>query len=185
MASQRLKQPIVTDPPEAKSQLSLQPSLTAIDPNWRAVHQATLLFVIDNKQVLLIRKKRGLGAGKINGPGGKLDDNETPVQCAIREVREELCIDALDPEFRGELKFQFIDEYSIHVHVYVAYRYCGRPSETDEASPLWFPLDEVPYREMWADDIVWLPQVLSGSSVEGRFLFDGDSLLEYDVSFDH
>lgn len=36
---------------------------------------ATLMFVIDEArgEVLLIRKKRGLGAGKINGPGGKID----------------------------------------------------------------------------------------------------------------
>ena len=39
-------------------------------------------------QVLLIRKKRGLGAGKINGPGGKLDPGETFAQTAVREVQE-------------------------------------------------------------------------------------------------
>lgn len=175
----------MTDSTEAKTHLSSHPSLSGIDPNWRAVHQATLLFVLEDDNVLLIRKKRGLGEGKINGPGGKLDDNETPAQCAIREVREELCIEALDPDYRGELRFQFMDKYSIHVHVYVCHRYSGQPTETDEASPLWFPLDEVPYCEMWADDIVWLPQVLNGSSVDGRFLFDDDRLLEYDVSFSH
>ena len=58
--------------------------------NWRAVHHATLTFVIRNEQILLIRKKRGLGAGKINGPGGKLDPGETPLQAAIRETEEEL-----------------------------------------------------------------------------------------------
>ena len=51
-----------------------QYTLTRINADWRPVHQATLLFVINDGNVLLIRKKRGLGAGKINGPGGKLDD---------------------------------------------------------------------------------------------------------------
>lgn len=160
-----------------------QLALTKIDERWRAVHEATLLFVIDNENVLLIRKKRGLGAGKINGPGGKLDPDETPQQCAIREVSEELCIDAHAPECRGELKFQFIDGYSIHVHVFVARHYTGVPTETDEAVPLWCPVSDVPYHEMWADDSVWLPEVLAGSGVDGRFIFDGDRLLEYDVVF--
>ena len=147
------------------------------------MHQATLLFVIVDRKVLLIRKKRGLGAGKINGPGGKLDAGETPQQCALREVSEELCIDAINPKSRGELRFQFIDGYSIHVHVFVADQYRGEPTETDEAIPLWYDIADVPYTEMWADDRVWLPAVLEGSGVDGRFTFDGDKLLEYDVVF--
>ena len=147
------------------------------------MHQATLLFVIVDRKVLLIRKKRGLGAGKINGPGGKLDAGETPQQCALREVSEELCIDAINPQSRGELRFQFIDDYSIHVHVFVADQYRGEPTETDEAIPLWYDIADVPYTEMWADDRVWLPVVLEDSGVDGRFTFDGDKLLEYDVVF--
>jgi len=141
------------------------------------------MFVVQDGKVLLIRKKRGLGAGKINGPGGKLDANESIEQCAIREVAEELCIDVVEPEKKGELKFQFVDGYSIHVHVFMAASYSGHPSETEEAIPLWYPLREIPYREMWADDSVWLPPVLAGASVKGRFLFDSDTLLEYEVQF--
>ena len=37
---------------------------------WVPTDPATLVFVIRDRQMLLIRKKRGLGAGKINGPGG-------------------------------------------------------------------------------------------------------------------
>ena len=51
----------------------------------------TLLFVIRAGQILLIHKKRGLGAGKINGPGGRLHLGESPLHGAVREVKEELC----------------------------------------------------------------------------------------------
>ena len=57
---------------------------------WRAVDPATLVFIIKDNRVLLIRKKRGLGAGKVNGPGGRLESGETFKACAIREVQEEL-----------------------------------------------------------------------------------------------
>ena len=40
---------------------------------WQPQQRATLLFVIQGNQVLLIHKKRGLGAGNINGPGGRLE----------------------------------------------------------------------------------------------------------------
>ena len=60
--------------------------------SWVPVEKATLLFVLRDGQILLIHKKTGLGAGKINGPGGRIDPGETPRQCAIREVQEELCV---------------------------------------------------------------------------------------------
>lgn len=158
-------------------------NLAQIDEHWRAVHVATLVFVLNGTNVLLIRKKRGLGAGKINGPGGKLDDGETPQQCAIREVEEELAITPADLHARGELRFQFTDGYSIHVHAFVAYDYSGIPQETDEAIPLWFPVDEIPYDEMWEDDRIWLPQVLNRLTVSGRFIFDDDRMLDHQVEF--
>ena len=40
---------------------------------WSPVDFATLLFVIKDDKALLIHKKRGLGIGKINAPGGKLE----------------------------------------------------------------------------------------------------------------
>ena len=51
----------------------------------------------------------------------------------------------------GELFFQFVDGYSIHVWVFRAAGYEGEPAETEEAIPLWFATDEIPYDEMWAD----------------------------------
>ena len=158
-------------------------TLSSIDDDWQAVHQATLLFVLQNGKVLLIRKKRGLGAGKINGPGGKLEPNETPQQCAHRELQEELCVSVSHSENRGRLRFQFTDNYSIDVQVFVANTFVGTPAETEEAVPLWFDVDKIPYEEMWEDDRIWLPRVLAGERVDGRFIFDGDSMGEHEVLF--
>ena len=113
---------------------------------------ATLMFIIDEArgEVLLIRKKRGLGAGKINGPGGKIDPGETSEQCAIRETQEELGVTALAPVKHGELWFQFVDGLSLHVDVFIATAHEGTAIETDEAIPLWTPLKALPLDEMWA-----------------------------------
>jgi 8-oxo-dGTP diphosphatase len=148
---------------------------------WRARDHATLVFVIEDDRILLIRKKRGLGAGKINGPGGKLEPNETASECARREVEEELCITPLGLEARGELRFQFTDGYSIHVHVFVASAFEGQVQETDEALPLWTPIEAIPYDEMWADDRLWLPGVIAGGQVDGRFVFEDDVLLDHEL----
>jgi 8-oxo-dGTP diphosphatase len=148
---------------------------------WTPRQHATLLFVIRGGEILLIRKKRGLGAGKINGPGGRLDPGETPLACAVREVEEELRVTPIGVAARGELRFQFVDGLSIHGYVFSATGCRGEPQETAEAVPLWTPLAQIPWDEMWADDRLWLPALLEGDDVAGRFLFDGDLLLDYDV----
>ena len=148
---------------------------------WKPVDLATLLFVVRNGEILLIRKKRGLGAGKINGPGGRLEAGERPVDGAIREVREELLVEPLAPSSAGELRFQFVDGYSIHVFVFRAMECRGEASETDEAIPLWTPLVHIPYDEMWADDRIWLPLMLEGRPFSGRFIFDGDRMLDHEL----
>jgi 8-oxo-dGTP diphosphatase len=144
---------------------------------WTPTVRATLLFVIRGGQVLLIRKKRGLGAGKINGPGGKLGPGEAALDAAIREVQEELGVTPVGVRERGELSFQFTDGLALHVRVYTADDCVGEAVETDEAVPLWTPLDRLPYDEMWADDRVWLPVMLAGRGFALRALFDGDAML--------
>ena len=149
--------------------------------DWRPQQRATLLFVIRDGRILLIRKKRGLGAGKINGPGGRLEPGETALECAIRETREELGITPTDVCPAGVLRFQFTDGLSIHVEVFTATDCAGTPHETDEAAPLWTALDAIPYASMWADDGIWLPLMLAGRNFAGRFLFDGDTLLGHQL----
>jgi len=152
--------------------------------HWTPSVLATLMFIVDEKkqEVLLIRKKRGLGAGKINGPGGKIDPGETSEACAIRETQEELGVTAFEPVKHGELWFQFVDGLALHVDVYRATRWEGEAFETPEAIPLWTPLSNLPFDEMWADDRFWLAEVLvEKKHFTGRFLFDGDAMLTNEV----
>jgi len=150
---------------------------------WLPSERATLCFIVRDGEILLIRKKRGLGAGKVNGPGGRLEPGETLVECAIRESQEELGITPIEPEWRGELHFQFTDGYALHCAVFTADDCEGEPYETDEAIPLWTPLDAIPFHEMWADDIHWLPGVIEGRNFRGYFDFDGEKMLSCRVDW--
>lgn len=149
--------------------------MTGMDwENWRCGVEATLLFIVKDGQILLIEKKRGLGAGKVNGPGGKLDPGETPLQCALRETEEELCIQVSDAKKMGELWFVMSDHPDILCHVFAASDFIGTPTETEEAIPLWAPIDGIPYERMWQDDQYWLPLFLDGKTFLGKFIFEGD-----------
>lgn len=157
-------------------------SLRDVDwERWRPKDRATLLFVVDepNRRVLLIEKKRGLGAGKVNAPGGRTEGDETLRACAIREVEEELRVTPTGVTEMGELAFQFQDGYALHCTVFRASGAVGTPTETDEAKPLWAPLDAIPFDRMWADDRLWIPKMLAGEPFTGRFVFDGDVMVDH------
>lgn len=141
---------------------------------WIPKDRATLMLIIREGQMLLIHKKRGLGAGKFNGPGGRIEAGETPLEGVIREVQEEICVTPTGIAPAGELHFQFVDGYSIHAYVFTATGFSGEPQETPEAIPYWFPISALPYHNMWADDRIWVPLVLAGKSFSARFLFDGE-----------
>ncbi len=147
-------------------------------PKWKPAERATLLFVIRDGRILLIRKKRGLGAGKINGPGGRIETGEDALSAAVRETREELEIVPSGIRKAGELSFQFTDGYSLFCHVFTADSFTGEPRETPEAAPLWTDLDSIPYDSMWADDRLWFPLMLSARKFQGFFIFDGDRMLD-------
>ena len=51
---------------------------------WVAPIQATLVFLIQDNQVLLIHKKTGLGQGKVNAPGGKREGSESFLECMFK-----------------------------------------------------------------------------------------------------
>ncbi|GAB4243867.1 MAG: hypothetical protein OHK005_08470 [Candidatus Methylacidiphilales bacterium] len=145
---------------------------------WCPRERGVLLFVLDGSQLLLIEKKRGLGAGKVNGPGGRIDPGESAIEAAVRETREEVGITPIDPREVGRLRFQFLDGYSLHCTVFIASAWTGSLQETVEAKPFWVTRDAVPFDRMWADDIHWFPAMLSGQSFEGWFVFDADRMLE-------
>lgn len=160
-------------------------SLDEIDwARWEACDRATLVFVFRGDELLLINKKTGLGKGKVNGPGGKVDPGETPEVCAVRECQEELSITVSDLEYCGQHRFQFVDGYSIHVWVYRTTVYEGSPCSSPEADPLWVRQHEVPYDKMWEDDRLWLPMMIRGERFQTRWIFDGDHMLDHVIEPD-
>jgi len=132
----------------------------------------TLCIIYQHPKVLLGMKKRGFGVGRWNGFGGKLEMGETVEDAVLRELREECDIEALDISKRGIINFNFeIGSDPLEVHIFSINNFKGEPKETEEMKPEWFYLDEIPFGQMWPDDIHWVPLFLSGKKFKGDFLF--------------
>ena len=137
-------------------------------------------MIVRDGRVLLGLKKRGFGEGFLNGFGGKVEPGETVDEAALRELREEAGISALDATRRGVLTFVYDDQpRPMRVHVYHASVFEGTPTETDEMRPEWHAIDAVPFAKMWPDDEHWYPAFLAGNKFVGTFWFTNTTCLLY------
>ena len=81
--------------------------------NLKFTEEAVLCFIRNEGKVLLIHKKTGLGKGKINAPGGRIEQGETAAQAAVRECTEEVGLTPKAVVPAGTLHFYFRDGYSL------------------------------------------------------------------------
>ena len=144
--------------------------------SWQPDERAVLCFVRRGDELLLIEKKTGLGAGKVNAPGGRIEPDESALDAAIRECVEEIGVTPSDIEKRVDLKFVFTNGYSLEASAFFAASFSGVPISTPEADPFWCKISELPYERMWDDDSEWLPGALEGKKVDARFIFDGERM---------
>ncbi len=152
------------------------------------MRQTNICFLIKDGEVLLGMKKRGFGAGKWNGFGGKLEPGEDPFAAAIREIKEEAGVDVLASNLcdRGELTFRFRDnaDWDNRCRVFVAEQWSGEPSESEEMLPSWHAMNALPFESMWIDDPHWVPLVLAGKKIRAEFSFntEGDAVQSFTVA---
>ncbi len=141
----------------------------------------TLAFIYCHPRILLGLKKRGFGRGRWNGFGGKVKKNEKIEQAMVRELKEEAHLQPEKFEKAGIIDFKFQGKPEIlQVHLFKILSFMGRPQESEEMSPQWFDIKEIPYEEMWSSDKYWLPLFLSGKKFKGEFLFDSaDQVLKH------
>jgi 8-oxo-dGTP pyrophosphatase MutT (NUDIX family) len=151
----------------------------------------TLCFLLKDGKVLLGMKKRGFGSGKWNGIGGKLKDGEDLKAATLREVKEEVGVDIAQGDLREagalDLHYQNTPDWDTLCHIFTATVWTGEPTESEEMRPQWHDIHALPFESMWVDDPHWVPFVLAGKKIKGRFLFtdDGKEILNSAVSEVH
>jgi 8-oxo-dGTP diphosphatase len=139
-------------------------------------------------EVLLGEKLTGLGAGKVVGPGGKQEPGETPEETALREVREEvgltLALENLVPLARISYPFVGRPELSQRSHAFLVRDWSGQLRASDEISPSWWEIGQLPVDRMWSDATLWLPRALAGEFVEATFeIGEADQVLSQQMTW--
>ena len=84
----------------------------------------TLCFVKKDDKILMINRNKAPFMGMWNALGGHKEENETPLQCAIREIYEESGIVVEDATLFSISTWNYDDD---EIYVYV----CNLPSDFD------------------------------------------------------
>jgi 8-oxo-dGTP diphosphatase/2-hydroxy-dATP diphosphatase len=143
----------------------------------------TLCIIHQHPRILLGMKKRGFGAGRWNGFGGKVEIEEKIEDAAKRELYEEAGITVDDLDKVGIIDFEFKGNPEIlQVHIFKSNKFLGELTESEEMKPQWFDTKEIPFKDMWPDDIHWIPLLLDDKKFTGKFLFgEADVILEKEL----
>jgi 8-oxo-dGTP diphosphatase len=140
------------------------------------------------RQVLLGHKKTGFGAGKIVGLGGHVEPGESPAEAAAREAKEEAALDVAAGALREVAHLTFVfpvcPRWDMTVAIYTSAQWSGDAKESDEISPEWFGVTNLPLDRMWDDAKFWLPRILAGEYVRATFTYADDCETVADTTLD-
>ena len=148
-----------------------------LDTNYT---QATLCFPIKGDEVLLAEKQKKLGAGYLNGFGGKAEIEDNNIyDTNIRETEEEIGIRLKTVKKMGEIRFHNPSSdnelKNMMVHIFTTTDWDGEPTETDEMKKIaWYKISDLDYNKFLSADRLFMPQILTGKCMEGLIEYNDD-----------
>jgi 8-oxo-dGTP diphosphatase len=130
-----------------------------------------------------VKKENDLNHDKWVGVGGKFEQDETPEECLLREVKEETGLTLTSYRFRGIVTFLSDEWEGEYMHLYTATEYTGEMIECNEGNLEWVPKAEIEKLHIWEGDKIFfrlLDENLPFFSLKLRY--KGDELVETAVN---
>ena len=118
-----------------------------------------LCYVTRGEEVLMlhrVKKENDINKDKWIGIGGKLQENESPDECLLREAREETGLTLTDYRCRGIVTF-ISDRYEgEYMYLFTADGFTGQMLVCDEGDLQWVPRDFLDALPKWEGDQIFL-----------------------------
>lgn len=149
----------------------------------KSVKTVTVYLFKGDEVLLLYRNKKDndLNKGKYIGVGGHIENNESPIEAAIRETKEETGLEVNSLDYRCLVEFHY-DDFVEEMHVYTSNDYQGELIDCDEGQLSWqkvHNLDEIP---MWEGDKYFLKPILEGRDFfKIRLIYLKNRLMEHKI----
>ena len=153
------------------------PSRPRVSPARPQLKLATLVYALRDEHVLLLRRTTEPNRGLWVAPGGKLDAGESPVECAVREMREETGLVIERPVLRAVMtETSPRPDYQWLTFIFVAWDFAGTFAPAPGIGEFrWVPVDEVAELPIPPADAVFFPRLMQdGTTFSAKFEYDAD-----------
>ena len=142
----------------------------------------TLCYITRGDEVLMLHrtKKEGdMNRDKWLGIGGKLEENESPDDCLLREALEETGLTLTDWRCRGIVTF-LSDRYEgEYMYLFTADGFEGRLKDCDEGDLQWITREKLNSLPKWEGDQIFLDLLWQNAPFFLLTLrYEGDRLAE-------
>ncbi|MUK88888.1 NUDIX domain-containing protein [Ornithinibacillus sp. L9] len=150
----------------------------------------TIAFIKRGEEILLLNRESSTWMGSWNGVGGKLEKNETPTECIIREIKEETNIDLERIEYKGTVTWDSDTAnsgngmYAFVVELPITYDYQS-PIKTVEGILDWKKIDWIlhPKNTGVANLPYFLPCMLESSRIYNHhFIYKNGDVIDFKSS---
>jgi 8-oxo-dGTP diphosphatase len=131
--------------------------------------------VSDKRQVLMLHRSKEPNKGLWVAPGGKVEIHESPLECAVRELREETGLAARHIELRGLVtEVSPRDDYQWLLFIYVTDDFEGELIQCSEGNLAWMNVDAVPLLSIPQADAIFFPRIMSDNepAYQAKFIYD-------------
>ena len=150
---------------------------------------ATMCYIDNGDSYLMLhrnKKENDIHEGLTISVGGKLDPNESPEECVVREIKEETNLDIINPKLRGIITFPNFDgENDWYTYVYTATNYNGTLIENcPEGELVWVKKSEMASIKTWEGDYIFLDWLVKDKPFfSAKFIYENSKFIDYDVIF--
>lgn len=126
---------------------------------------STLCYIEQNGKYLMLHrtvKKNDVNKDKWIGVGGHFEEDESPEECLLREVREETGYTLTSWKFRGIVTFISGDGVTEYMHLFTANGFTGTPAACDEGELEWVDIEKVWSLNIWEGDKIFFRLIDEG-----------------------
>lgn len=140
---------------------------------------ATLCYAVRDDKVLLMYRAKQPNLDLWVAPGGKLEFDESPEECALRELYEETGLVGRHPRFRGLItEVSPRKDYQWIIFIFVVDQFAGDALDCEaidcrEGRLAWIPVSEVAKLPIPPADAIFFPRVIgTGPLFRAKFVYD-------------
>ncbi len=143
---------------------------------------STLCYLEKDGQYLMLHrtmKKQDVNRDKWIGVGGHFEEDESPEECLLREVKEETGYTLTSYRFRGLVTFVSGKGVTEYMSLFTADGFEGRQIPCDEGELVWIDKDRISTLNLWEGDRIFFRLLESRQDFFSlKLVYDGQDCLQ-------